>query len=123
MHSNLSGTDPNILGIGFLIAAFFCILGGVINLGFKDIVWRVAKWNNEIKGVPSQRTKSWEQMTAASGCGCIILGAFFFFIALSLFGKTPPSNATVTEGVTITSPVLRPHKSPPTKKPSKKPLK
>lgn len=110
MNSNISGTDPHILAIGFLIAAFLCILGGFINLRFKNIAWRVTKWNNEVAGVPSKRTKSWEQMTAAGGWICIILGAIFLIIALSLFGKAS-SKSPVTDitGITMTSPAVHSH--------------
>lgn len=55
---------------------------GFLAVFAKDIIWELTVWQNQMKGLASERTDTWDTMTTIGGVISIILGllaVYFFF--------------------------------------------
>lgn len=50
----------------------FLLIIGLLSLFAKDIVWDLTVWQNEMRGVASERTPTWDMMTTIGGVVAII---------------------------------------------------
>jgi hypothetical protein len=50
----------------------FLLIIGLLSLFAKDIVWDLTVWQNQMRGVSSERTPTWDMMTTIGGVVSII---------------------------------------------------
>ncbi len=56
---------------------------GLVSVFAKDMMWDLTVWQNQMKGIASERTDTWELMTTVSGVILLIVGAlgvYLFFV-------------------------------------------
>jgi hypothetical protein len=68
--------------MGALLAALFFIGMGLLMLFKKDVMWELTVWQNQRKGVASERTDAWEFEMTLGGIAAVFLGGFVLFIVL-----------------------------------------
>lgn len=61
----------------------FLLIIGALSLFSKDIVWDLTVWQNQMRGVASERTPSWETMTTIGGVVSIVIGLIGIYILLN----------------------------------------
>jgi hypothetical protein len=57
----------------------FLFIIGLLSIFAKDIVWDLTVWQNQMKGVASERTEAWDMMTTIGGVISIVfalIGAY-----------------------------------------------
>ncbi|CAG0976825.1 hypothetical protein ANAEL_01501 [Anaerolineales bacterium] len=62
--------------------SLFLVLLGVFGIFAKDLMWELTVWQNQMKGLASERTEIWDLMTTIGGVVAIIfgvLGVYMFF--------------------------------------------
>lgn len=61
-----------------LCFTLFMFVMGIMNLFFRDSVWELQVFSNEMRGQASERTELWDIATAISG-------AFFIIVSIVVF--------------------------------------
>jgi hypothetical protein len=56
------------------LGVLFLLIIGLLSIFAKDIVWDLTVWQNEMKGVASERTDAWDLMTTIGGVVAIVFG-------------------------------------------------
>lgn len=62
--------------------SIFLVIVGLLSIFAKDIMWELTVWQNQMKGLASDRTDTWDTMTTIGGVIAIIfgvLGVYMFF--------------------------------------------
>lgn len=57
----------------------FLLVIGLLSIFAKDMVWDLTVWQNQMKGVASERTEAWDTMTTIGGVISIVfalIGAY-----------------------------------------------
>jgi hypothetical protein len=57
----------------------FLFIIGLLSIFAKDIIWDLTVWQNEMRGVASERTEAWDMMTTIGGVISIVfalIGAY-----------------------------------------------
>jgi hypothetical protein len=60
----------------------FLFIIGLLSIFAKDIIWDLTVWQNQIRGVASERTETWDLMTTIGGVVSIVfalIGAYIVF--------------------------------------------
>ena len=61
-----------------------CLAGivlGLLLIFAKDFIWGLTQFNNEMKGVASERTDTWDTTTTIGGIALLILSAIALIIS------------------------------------------
>ena len=61
----------------------FLLIIGALSLFAKDIVWDLTVWQNQMRGVTSERTPAWDTMTTIGGVVSIVIGLIGIYILLN----------------------------------------
>lgn len=64
------------------VGSIFLAIIGLLSIFAKDIMWELTVWQNQMKGLASDRTDTWDTMTTIGGVVAIIfgvLGVYMFF--------------------------------------------
>jgi hypothetical protein len=61
----------------------FLLVIGLLSIFAKDIVWELTVWQNQMKGVASERTDAWDLMTTIGGVVAIVFGLIGAYVLLS----------------------------------------
>lgn len=62
--------------------SLFLVVIGLLGIFAKDMMWDLTVWQNQMKGLASDRTDTWDTMTTIGGVVAIIfgvLGVYMFF--------------------------------------------
>lgn len=62
--------------------SLFLVAIGLLGIFAKDMMWDLTVWQNQMKGLASDRTDTWDTMTTIGGVVAIIfgvLGVYMFF--------------------------------------------
>ena len=62
--------------------SLFLVVIGLLGIFAKDMMWDLTVWQNQMKGLASDRTDTWDTMTTIGGVIAIIfgvLGVYMFF--------------------------------------------
>ncbi|KAA0263016.1 MAG: hypothetical protein DPW18_10725 [Chloroflexi bacterium] len=62
--------------------SLFLVVIGLLGIFAKDMMWDLTAWQNQMKGLASERTDTWDTMTTIGGVVAIIfgvLGVYMFF--------------------------------------------
>lgn len=66
--------------------SIFLIVVGLLGIFAKDMVWDLTVWQNQMNGLASERTETWDTMTTIGGVVSILMGIlaiYAFFQSLS----------------------------------------
>ena len=66
--------------------SIFLIVVGLLGIFAKDMIWDLTVWQNQMKGLASERTETWDMMTTIGGVLSILMGilaVYAFFQSLS----------------------------------------
>ena len=66
----------------FCFGSLFLVVIGLLGIFAKDMMWELTVWQNQMKGLASDRTDTWDTMTTIGGVVAIIfgiLGVYMFF--------------------------------------------
>lgn len=66
--------------------SIFLIVVGLLGIFAKDMIWDLTVWQNQMKGLASERTETWDTMTTIGGVLSILMGIlaiYAFFQSLS----------------------------------------
>ncbi|MBI3173164.1 MAG: hypothetical protein HYZ25_05555 [Chloroflexi bacterium] len=66
--------------------SIFLIVIGLLGIFAKDMVWDLTVWQNQMEGLASERTETWDTMTTIGGVVSILMGIlaiYAFFQSLS----------------------------------------
>lgn len=63
-----------------VLAAIILIIMGLLALFNKDLMWELTVWQNQRKGVASERTDAWEFEMTLGGVGAVVLGGAVLLI-------------------------------------------
>ena len=56
------------------IFAVILVIAGLVNIFAGDFVWKMRKFNNDLGGVVSERTETWEVGRILGGCVMVVIG-------------------------------------------------
>ncbi|MCL4269403.1 MAG: hypothetical protein KJZ72_07655 [Anaerolineales bacterium] len=62
--------------------SLFLVVIGLLGIFAKDMMWDLTVWQNQMQGLASDRTDTWDTMTTIGGVVAIIFGAlgvYMFF--------------------------------------------
>jgi hypothetical protein len=62
---------------GVILVVILMVGMGLVSLLAPDLMWSWTQWNNEMKGLKSERTDNWEMGRVFSGLALIGVGLFF----------------------------------------------
>ncbi len=54
--------------------SLFLVVIGLLSIFAKDMMWEMTIWQNQMKGLASDRTDTWDAMTTIGGVIAVILG-------------------------------------------------
>ncbi len=54
--------------------SLFLVVIGLLSIFAKDMMWEMTVWQNQMKGLASDRTDTWDTMTTIGGVIAMILG-------------------------------------------------
>ncbi len=57
------------------------VLLGIVSVFGKDMMWEFTVWQNQMKGIASERTENWEIMTTVSGVILLIVGGLGIYLS------------------------------------------
>lgn len=63
--------------------SLFLIIVGLLSIFAKDIMWEFTVWQNQAKGLASERTDRWDTGTTIGGVMGILAGLFLLFVFFS----------------------------------------
>ena len=66
----------------YLICIAVIVLG-LLAIFAKDFMWGLTQFSNEMKGVASDRTDTWDTTTTIAGIFLVVVGIITFIIALT----------------------------------------
>ncbi len=61
-------------------SGLFLIVVGLLSIFAKDIMWEFTVWQNQAKGLASERTDHWDTGTTIGGVIGILAGLFLVFV-------------------------------------------
>jgi hypothetical protein len=61
-------------------SGLFLIVVGLLSIFAKDIMWEITVWQNQAKGLASERTDRWDTGTTIGGVMGLLAGLFLLFI-------------------------------------------
>jgi uncharacterized membrane protein len=61
----------------------FLLIVGLLGIFAKDIVWELTVWQNQMKGVASERTDAWDLMTTIGGVISIVFALLGIYVLLN----------------------------------------
>ena len=62
-----------------ILAAIFFIVLGLLSLFARNLMWSLTEWNNELRGVQSERTDWWDTRMTIQGIVALLLGALALY--------------------------------------------
>ena len=63
--------------------SLFLVVLGLLSVFAKDIMWELTVWQNQMKGLASDRTDTWDTMTTIGGVVAIIFGVLGVYMFLT----------------------------------------
>ena len=66
-----------------ILSGIALVVIGFLSIFAKDFMWGLTQWNNQAKGVASERTDVWEQGTTAGGVFAILVGVVAVLLGFS----------------------------------------
>lgn len=60
---------------------------GILGIFAKDVMWDLTVWQNQMKGVASERTEAWDLMTTIGGVICIVFALIGIYALLNGAGS------------------------------------
>lgn len=63
--------------------SLFLVLIGLLGIFAKDMMWELTAWQNQMKGLASDRTDTWDTMTTIGGVVAIIFGVLGVYMVFT----------------------------------------
>jgi hypothetical protein len=64
----------------FCFSGLAALVLGLLSIFAKDLMWKITVWQNQNKGLASERTENWERGTTIGGVIVILVGLFLIYV-------------------------------------------
>ncbi len=64
----------------FCFSGLGALILGLLSIFAKDLMWEITVWQNQNKGLASERTENWETGTTIGGVIVILVGLFLIYV-------------------------------------------